>query len=131
MLLAFTKDVTTYPPADPPQIWDLFEDKHLFCARGPDGDQLSEYHLAEMVVILGPPPLEFLQRTQTSWKYFNADGTWKAATPIPELSLETMETQLDGVNKARFLEFVRKMLLWCPEKRQTARELLDDPWLNS
>jgi serine/threonine protein kinase len=30
-----------------------------------------------------------------------------------------------------FLAFLRKMLQWRPKDRQTAKELLTDPWLNS
>ncbi|PIA99024.1 putative serine/threonine-protein kinase sky1 [Cercospora beticola] len=113
-------------------IWDLFEGRHLFSVRGPNGDRLSRYHLAEMVAILGLPPVEYLQRTPTSWKYFDDDGNWKAATAIPEnYSLETLETRLSGENKTAFLAFVRKMLQWCPERRYTAKQLLDDSWLNS
>ena len=85
-----------------------------------------------MVAILGLPPAEYLQRSQTSPKYFNEDGTWKAMAVIPEnYSLETLETRLSGENKTAFLAFVRKMLQWCPERRHTAKQLLDDAWLNS
>ncbi|GIZ36572.1 hypothetical protein CKM354_000004200 [Cercospora kikuchii] len=113
-------------------VWSLFEGKHLFSARGPNGDQLNEYHLAEMVAILGLPPLEFLQRSQTSQKYFSEDGSWKATTAVPEnYSLETLETRLSGDNKTSFLAFMRKLLQWCPERRCTAKQLLDDSWLNS
>ncbi|CAK3877905.1 kinase [Lecanosticta acicola] len=112
-------------------IWDLFEGRHLFRARGPNGARSSEYHLAEMVAILGLPPAEYLRRTPTSRKYFDDHGAWKAAAVVPETSLETIETRLSGDNKAAFLAFVRKMLLWCPERRYTARQLLDDSWLNS
>jgi serine/threonine protein kinase len=31
--------------------------------------------------------------------------------------------------KVEFMRFVRQMLQWEPEKRKTARELFDDPWL--
>lgn len=50
---------------------------------------------------------------------------------IPEISFEASEENLEGENKALFLEFVRKMLRWVPEERQTAAELLKDPWLTS
>jgi hypothetical protein len=30
-----------------------------------------------------------------------------------------------------FLDFVRGMLAWRPEDCKTARELLEDPWLNT
>lgn len=31
-------------------------------------------HLAQMVALLGPPPLEFLQRSDNSSEYFDEDG---------------------------------------------------------
>lgn len=114
------------------QTWTLFEGRHLFHARGPKGDRLSEYHLAEMVAVLGVPPVEYLRRTETSQKYFNDDGTWNATAAIPEnYSLETLENRLSGENKTSFLAFMRKILQWCPERRCTAEQLLDDAWLNS
>ena len=69
-----------------------------------------------MYAILGLPPLDYLQRTETSWEYFETDGTWKALAPIPRKSLETSERRLSGDNKTRFLNFVRKMLQWRPER---------------
>ena len=38
--------------------------------------------------------------------------------------------QLGGENKALFLDFMRKMLQWVPEKRQTAKQLLNHSWLS-
>jgi serine/threonine protein kinase len=43
--------------------------------------------------------------------------------------LEDSEEYLEGENKKMFMQFVRKMLRWDPEERQSARELLTDPWL--
>lgn len=37
----------------------------------------------------------------------------------------------EGEDKEPFLAFLRKMLQWRPEDRQTAKELLTDPWLNN
>lgn len=36
---------------------------------------------------------------------------------------------LGGKDKEEFLNFVQKMLQWLPEKRKSAKELLEDPWL--
>ena len=108
----------------------MFDTKNLFKTKNEAGERLSEYHLAEMVAILGPPPLQFLQRSETSWEYFDQEGKWKADFKIPDTSLETRLTRLDGEEKVLFLQFLRKMLKWVPEERQTTRELLDDPWLN-
>jgi serine/threonine-protein kinase SRPK3 len=44
--------------------------------------------------------------------------------------LEDAEKRLYGEEKALFLNFVRKMLKWKPEERSSAKELLDDLWLN-
>jgi len=58
-------------------------------------------------------------------------GRWKADVEVPQgTSLEQSEEFLEGKNKEMFLNFVRGMLQWRPEDRKTARQLLQDPWLN-
>lgn len=76
----------------------------------------------------GESPSQFLDKT-----YYNSMdiGHWKGKASIPDLSLEDSEEYLEGENKMLFLEFMRKMLRWDPDERQTARELLMDPSLNS
>lgn len=56
-------------------------------------------------------------------------GTWKGIVPIPEQSLESLESRLDGDDKRLFLQFIRKVLQWVPEERPTAAELLLDEWV--
>lgn len=56
---------------------------------------------------------------------------WKGEVRLPDITLEDSEEYLEGQNKVMFLRFMRKMLQWDPDKRQNARELLEDPWLNS
>lgn len=61
-------------------------------------------------------------------------GQWKNAggVAIPSLSLESsITTAFDGERKRLFLEFIKSMLQWLPEKRKTPSELLQDPWLNA
>jgi serine/threonine-protein kinase SRPK3 len=113
------------------QIWPLFENKLLFSTRDRDGNYSSGAHLASIVAILEPPPPELLQRSETSWEYFKTDGTLKDSFEVPDVSLETSATRLDGDNKVMFLDFIRKMLDWMPEKRHTAGQLLAHPWLRS
>lgn len=51
---------------------------------------------------------------------------------IPKnLKLEDTVTVLEGNEKQLFLDFAKKMLRWLPEERQSAAELLHDPWLRS
>jgi serine/threonine-protein kinase SRPK3 len=119
----------------------------MFSARGANNEQSSLYHLAEMVAILGPPPKDFLQQSETASQYFDKDGQssykwdhiwvdrnavigkWKGNAKIPAMSLEESEENLSGENKALFLQFMRKMLQWKPENRYSCKELLQDPWL--
>ncbi|RAH71116.1 kinase domain protein [Aspergillus aculeatinus CBS 121060] len=113
-------------------VWDLFEERHLFCGDDPDGKGYStRAHLAEVMGLLGPPPLDMLKRGKRSHEFFLDDGKWKQDIVIPTgASLEQSEEFLEGRNKEMFLAFMRGMLQWRPEDRKTAKELLQDPWLN-
>lgn len=65
-----------YPPhllTSGTQIWDLFEGGRLFRAVR-EGHLNDEQHLAEMVSLLGPPPKEFLERSNKCRQYWDADG---------------------------------------------------------
>jgi serine/threonine-protein kinase SRPK3 len=56
---------------------------------------------------------------------------WRAGIPIPPTTiLEESEENFEGEDKKAFLQFMRKMLQWVPEERQTAKQLLGDPWMN-
>lgn len=43
--------------------------------------------------------------------------------------LEGTITTLDELEKELFLDFVFQMLEWAPERRASAKELLEHPWL--
>jgi serine/threonine protein kinase len=59
-----------------------------------------------------------------------ATGNWRGAAEVPKENLEEAEKRLEGEEKRLFLDFVRKMLKWKPEERSSAKDLLDDLWLN-
>lgn len=61
------------------QIWDLFEGHSLFHAIK-NGRLNDELHLAEMVSLMGPPPKAFLERSEASRRYWDAEGI---ITPQP------------------------------------------------
>ncbi|KAJ8067842.1 hypothetical protein OCU04_003436 [Sclerotinia nivalis] len=64
-------------------------------------------------------------------EFFDEEGKWIAEISIMEdMSLEKSELRLRGKNKDMFLELMQGMLQWRPEDRKTARQLIDDPWLN-
>jgi len=46
-----------------------------------------------------------------------------------DLRIAETVTLFQGEEKQQFLDFVTKMLQWQPEKRSTAKDLLEDPFL--
>lgn len=114
-------------------IWDLFENKHMFYGKDPKEEKyMTRAHLSEMVALMGPPPPDLLKKGKRTAEFFDEDGQWRADIPVPNhTSLEESEEYLKGSNKEAFLRFMRKMIQWRPEDRQTAKQLLQDDWLNS
>ncbi|KAI1459204.1 kinase domain protein [Annulohypoxylon moriforme] len=112
-------------------IWDLLQDRHLFHGEDPDGKGYStRAHLAEVIGLLGPPPADLVQRGARSSEFFTSDGQWKAAVKVPRhASFEKSVFYVEGKEKQAFIKFVRGMLQWRPEDRKTAKQLLNDPWL--
>lgn len=107
---------------------------------------MTRAHLADMIALMGPPPLELLKKGKRTSEFFDKDGEhcltrttpfanpvgqWRGEIPVPDrTSLEECEENLEGSNKEAFLRFVRKMVQWRPEDRQTANQLLEDDWLS-
>ncbi|KAF6794987.1 protein kinase [Colletotrichum sojae] len=109
-------------------IWDLFEGGRLFRAVK-NGHLNDEQHLAEMVSLLGPPPRAFLESSDKCRQYWDSEGNWIAATPVPDQSFESRETRLEGRDKELLISLARKILRWVPEERPTAEELFEDEFL--
>ncbi|KIY53612.1 kinase-like protein [Fistulina hepatica ATCC 64428] len=114
-------------------IWDMYMGDNMFKAwGGPKNEEADVYHLAHMVALLGPPPVDFLRRctTDTPWEYFDEEGNWKGAAEVPQTSFEErMSEFMSKEDRPEFLRFLNRMLKWRPEDRSTARELLQDPWI--
>lgn len=58
-------------------------------------------------------------------------GEWIAhhEAPIPAVSLDVLERRLSGEEKKSFMAFIMSMLKWMPEERETAKQLLEHPFL--
>jgi hypothetical protein len=64
------------------QIWDVFEGRHLFYGDDPNGKGYStRAHLAEVIGMLGPPPIDLLQRGVRSKEFFTEDGNTTTSMP--------------------------------------------------
>ncbi|KAJ5706945.1 hypothetical protein N7488_006746 [Penicillium malachiteum] len=112
---------------------DLFEGCHLFADVFDDNENHDPFkHLALMIALIGPPPVEFINRSETTEQCFDHNGTWVAHEDaiVPQISLGSFEQRLSGSEKEQFISFLKSMLRWLPEERKTAKQLLDDPWLH-
>lgn len=73
------------------QIWDLYEDKHLFYGIDPTEKRyLTRAHLAELIAMLGPPPTDMLERGARSKEFFDGEGK----TALPKYRLKLTEVLL-------------------------------------
>ncbi|KAJ5594829.1 kinase-like domain-containing protein [Penicillium hispanicum] len=111
--------------------WDLFQTGHLFYGRDARKQESDTHHLAEMIALLGPPPKNMIKSSEYATNFFNDEAKWNGAVPIPSITMEQLEGNLQGEQQQLFLEFMRKMLRWQPDERHSARDLLSDRWLRS
>lgn len=109
----------------------------------------DQKHLAYIAALLGPPPIELLDRGVRSSTFFNAGREYKLSGGTyvsvlmhflgltnpgigPEIfTFESTLNHVTGEEKSDFIKFVKRMLKWLPEERNTAAELLNDPWLHT
>lgn len=104
------------------------------------------HHLAAMTAILGPPPPEFLARSDESKKYWDSKGNenrnishstnnlqtgmWKGPVPLPPpRKIADRITSLTGVDKDNFVDLLSYLLCWRPEDRFAAGQVYFHPWL--
>ncbi|KAE8554206.1 hypothetical protein TMatcc_006292 [Talaromyces marneffei ATCC 18224] len=76
-----------------------------------------------MIRLLGPPPLQLLNRANRSVysELFAEQGEFRHQYLLPseEFTFSNLTPFLQGEDKRLFLQFVRKMLRWEPEQRPT------------
>ncbi|KAB8208017.1 U4/U6 small nuclear ribonucleo protein PRP4 [Aspergillus parasiticus] len=109
--------------------WDIVSTSTLIDGNNLDGVFDDRCHFAELVALLGPPPLEFRQRSHLSSVFWDNKGKWKGLAPIPNQTLESLAINIKGEDKEGFLRWLRRALQWNPDDRPTALELLYDEWM--
>ncbi|KAL2866208.1 kinase domain protein [Aspergillus lucknowensis] len=115
-------------------LWELLADSVLFDGLDPRTGMYSrEKHIAQMIRLLGPPPLQLLKRADQDIysELFSSRGefVFPGLVPPEEFHLSYFTPFVHGEDKRLFLEFEGRMLRWEPGDRSTARELYNDPWL--
>ncbi|KAJ5570104.1 uncharacterized protein N7459_009534 [Penicillium hispanicum] len=136
-------------------LWNILGSKELFQqVHNADGQYNAKSHLAEMIALLGPPPKVMLAKSKAmselNWPqpvtnntgqlcnnaqeffegpFFDEKDEFRHNELVPSRGLEDTTPFLEEKDREAFLSFVRQMLTWLPEKRKTARELMDHPFL--
>ncbi|KAH1424263.1 hypothetical protein KXX32_006990 [Aspergillus fumigatus] len=135
--------------------WNVIERTELFRqTNDAQGHYDAKAHIAEMIALLGPPPKELLAKSDAmadfKWPnsirnergqlsrngreyfegpFFSERGEFLYDDLIPARKLEDSIQLLEEEERPVFLSFIRKMLTWLPEDRQTASELMEHPFL--
>ncbi|XP_067855197.1 SRSF protein kinase 3-like isoform X2 [Heptranchias perlo] len=124
------------PPAD---IWstacmafELATGEYLFDPRAGKTFSQDEDHVAHIIELLGRIPLKFALSGKYSKDFFNLKGELRHIKTIRSWGLydvlvEKYEFLL--ADAAIFSDFLHQMLMFLPEKRATAAECLQHPWL--
>ncbi|CAK4033103.1 CMGC kinase [Lecanosticta acicola] len=139
-------------------VWTLASGKDLFTSLYTEkGTYDAAKHLAQMIAVLGPPsPTLIQERSHSGWKWspaiVNQDGDlcedarsfyrgpffestsgeflYPKAVPLPQ-SLDDLAGFINTAEeRAKFVDFLGKMLSWDPTQRLSERMLFDHEWLD-
>ena len=115
-------------------IFELFTGDFLFEPRKGDNFDEDDDHLAQMIELLGPIPINFAQSGKHYKKFFDDNNHLKKIRGLNHWSLKKVLVQKyrmkDGFAN-EFSSFLLPMLAYEPDKRVTAQEVLQHPWLQS
>ncbi|KAK7367188.1 hypothetical protein VNO80_09197 [Phaseolus coccineus] len=105
----------------------------LFTPKGGQGFSEDEDHLALMMELLGKMPRKIAIGGGQSKDFFDRHGDLKRIRRLKFCPLDKLLTDRYkfSVNDAQeFSEFLQPLFDFAPEKRPTARQCLEHPWLN-
>ncbi|XP_078399393.1 SRSF protein kinase 3 [Cetorhinus maximus] len=124
----------------PADIWstacmafELATGEYLFDPRSGKTFSKDEDHVAHIIELLGRIPLKCALSGKYSKDFFNLKGELRHIKTIRpwglyDVLVEKYEFPL--ADAATFADFLHQMLRFIPEKRATAAECLQHPWLN-
>ncbi|XP_008291703.1 SRSF protein kinase 3-like [Stegastes partitus] len=125
----------------PADIWstacmafELATGDYLFDPQAGATFSREEDHIAHIIELLGPLPSQFALSGRNSKRFFSRKGQLRHISRLKSWSL--FEILLDKYEwpreeAAQFSSFLLTMLELLPEKRATAAECLNHPWITS
>ncbi|CAI2382849.1 unnamed protein product [Moneuplotes crassus] len=113
-------------------VFELLTGDFLFEPRKGYYYDQDDDHLAQMIELLGRMPKNFALSGKNSKRFFDSTGHLRKIRGLNYWPLQRVLTE-----KYRFVpkeadalaDFLQCMLAWYPEKRATAQEMLEHPWL--
>lgn len=113
-------------------IFEMMTNTFLFKPKQTELYDKNDDHLALMIETLGPVPHHLLSQGMYSSKYFDKDASLKRIKNIKEYKIGTIlmnEFKYDPKTAKETEEFLVQMLEYDPNKRKSAKELLNSAWL--
>ncbi|KAL6748122.1 kinase-like domain-containing protein, partial [Haematococcus lacustris] len=113
-------------------LFELITGDLLFDPRSGDGWERDEDHLAQFMELLGRMPRKVYDKGKYAREYFNRHGELRHIKrlrfwPLEKVFAEKYSMPLDEAQG--LADFLTPMLDFIPEKRATAAEMLNHPWL--
>eukprot|EP00026_Physarum_polycephalum_P005923 Phypoly_transcript_05962.p1 GENE.Phypoly_transcript_05962~~Phypoly_transcript_05962.p1 ORF type:complete len:290 (+),score=45.37 Phypoly_transcript_05962:763-1632(+) len=114
-------------------VFELATGDLLFCPKKGDKYDKTDDHLALMIELLGRMPRSFITKGSKSEKYFNSKGELKYIRKLgPQWGMSDVlyeKYRFPKEEADKLSAFLLPMLQYEPEKRATARDSLEHPYM--
>jgi serine/threonine-protein kinase SRPK3 len=113
--------------------FELATGEMMFDPKGGQGFDEDEDHLALMMELLGKMPRKIAIGGARSKDYFDRHGDLKRIRRLKYCPLDRFlvdKFKFSATDAREFAEFLTPLLDFAPEKRPTAQQCLQHPWLN-
>ncbi|RMY18518.1 hypothetical protein D0867_00653 [Hortaea werneckii] len=112
--------------------WHLRYNELLFTTTPREGEDMAYHHeVPRMIEELGMPPKEFIERSDFPRLYIDDCGKSTGGRPTARVTPSPKRLIPSETASEDFIAFMKKMLAWISEDRQSAEQLFEDAWLNS
>lgn len=114
-------------------IFEMVTGDFLFEPRQGSNYAKDDDHLAQMMELLGRMPKNLALSGKHSKKYFDSRGNLRRIKDLrfwPVKKVLTDKYKIREHEAQAFSDFLLPMLEWHHDRRATAQEMLDHPWLN-
>lgn len=132
--LSYSSDIWSLALA----IWDILGGKTMFSSSWATEDEVACQHID----VLGPMPSEWWPRWEERSQFFSEDGQltefhqsnkWPSLEELFEDCVQKRRRRKGSVvgeeEKEAFLNLIRRILVFRPEDRPTANEVLQSEWM--